>query len=207
MIGLAFEMRTGHFSYPGYTENMAPVGTAPVPHPSNVRGMLENICALPPQTLEGEFAYGEVRPPGGSGLLLRRAHVEVSGLGDAYKAARYRDEPIKTGAMGSAIRVQKLETLLELRYRVYYRGPLEARLRAGLNGEHETWGVLSLGTSDNTVLDLHEATGPARWVVPGEDLRLILKSKRGYDTLDPTYQTYALSPLSELPEAAWIPCI
>lgn len=211
-VFLHVEAFSGHYSYPGNSGNGEPLRTAPVPHPSNVRGFLENLCALSPQTLEGSLAYGVVREPTGHGLLARRAQVEMSGLkGYTLDNKRVRAlEPgekstAAQGLMGAAVRLQLVETLFFPVYLVAYRGPFAAKLRASLEGKVNTWGVTYLGASDGAILDLHEVspTAEARWLVPGETLRLIWKSKRGYDVVNPNYRTYDLTERQVIQEAAW----
>lgn len=196
MICMIVTALTGHYSYPGSVENGQVVQSAPVPHPSTVRGFLEALCAQAPQTLVGEIAYGATRPPRGVGIVSRRGHVEMSSSPGF---------PGLQGKAGTAIRMQGVETLLLPQYAIAYRGPQVARLQAGLEGRTDVWGVLSLGTSDDLVLGIEvcAAAPEAAWLVPGKELLLIKKSARGYHNNAAQYVRYD-RPVGALQEAAWM---
>jgi len=80
----------------------------------------------------------------------------------------------------------------------------EARLQEALQGVLPRYGVLSLGTSDDTVWSLTKDTTPAQWIVPGQAIPLIVRPERGYHNLRPQYGYFDLTASQpEAPEEAW----
>ena len=185
MIRLYVETPTGHYRIPGQVGQGEVASTFPVPPPATIKGFLESLTGSTRGSFQGEFAYGRARLPAGYGMIYQRVHVWASG---GIKAK---------GSLPQQTRTCHVETLIDPAYVILVRGSWEAKVQSALRGDVERYGVLYLGRSADFVTWLDEFKGdldPIEWIVPGKEIRLITRSGRGYDHINPDYGTFSLRP-------------
>lgn len=203
MFAFTVHALSGHYRMPGATSFAQSYEIAPV---STLVGFLESACGET-GTFEGRFAYGWSRRPLGRGVLLRQCFKQVSNVPGAPKGS-----PKVTEAMTPT----KVETWYDMVYQVAVQGPWEEKLRQGFQGNLPRFGVLSLGESENGILNIREdVLNDTEWLVPGHELALPIQPpnsplKSGtpdkqYTTLISPQRMFRLSsPMGEIPEEAWI---
>lgn len=198
MIALHVEVTSGHYGYPGVTQNLGLKYSAPVPHPSTIQGFLESLMGMKWQTLKGRFAYGVKQAPVGRAEVLRTVHTLMSIAATQPRGKEHRNE---------GTRVSKVEKWFWPQYTIVYEGPLESTLRASLKGEVERFGTVYLGESDDLVDVVAETDDlTARWVVPGTSTLLTVKTKHGFSDLKPEYKAFDLGEPGPLAASAWLTC-
>lgn len=191
-ILLRVDAMTGHYRMPGQANLMQTVRTFPVVPYSTVRGFVESLLGMEWMTLRGiRLAIGVRQPPRGRGDVFRKDHAWASdGVGDK----------------GEMIRPVHRETLFFPSYRIGVEGDSQTinNLRAALRGEVDRYGLLYLGESEDLVDWVGEETGSAKWLVPGVEIALPVRTVRGWDNLNSTYGRFNLVEAEAPPPEAWV---
>lgn len=176
---------TGRYYLPGAIPQGGMAKCSPIAPPSTVRGFLQALCQ---HGWTGQFNYGLAQSPQGISCNTRQRHV-VSNQ-DKNPDASPRDS-----ITGLNIRTVREEILYDLIYTIKVKGLAAHIVRAALKGDIEYKSLLYLGTSEDTVDWMEEITeiNPnTRWICAGTTMSLIVRSERGYKTINPQYNTFDL---------------
>jgi len=182
VIGLRVDTASGHYRVPGQMVQGCTAPTFDIAPVSTMKGFLESLCAAEWHSFDGEVAYGWIRPPGGRGLLYRRAQIWASPI--TYRVHKcpvcghvraLKVKQIKRGEShevpvcstcsvpmeyqetveprkNEGNRTYHVDTFIDLSYAVLVRGPWEAKVREALAGNVNRYGTLYLGESSDQVV-------------------------------------------------------
>lgn len=199
MIRFRVDALTGHYGSPGSVSSMAHHVTKPFAPPSTVKGFIESMCGKPRDTLDGEYAYAYLGCEG-RGSKLRTSHVWLSGApGLSYaENKKYRNEHQ---------RPTHVDFLYRPSYVVCVRGECADLVRRAYKQGVPRTGVLSLGTSDDGVIDVRDVgEEEVPWIVKG---KTYLLTTRTTDTelfeMKGTWERFSLEKALNVPEGAWFP--
>lgn len=179
MIRLDVKALSAHWSLPGAYEALTVRESTEHPSPSTIPGFLESLCGDLFGTFQGEFAYGQVRPPLGHGKILRSDHL------------------------GNKSRPTYWEIFFDVHYQIAVRGPYERSIREALEGRRTRFGILTLGTSDDEVYHLTESHREADWIVPGHNFPLIVFAPSGYADRTTVFGRFDCERSDDVPEQGW----
>jgi hypothetical protein len=203
------------------------VHSFPIIPPSGVRGWLEALIGrLGAMDEKGNrFAYGLAHGPEATGLLVRLDHV-WSSAGARVPVVDEEGKPVyrrhtrgaqkgeimldkdgkplpKLRLSGEATRPVKRHTFFHLEYQVVVDGPIEKEVLEAL--VNPTGGGRYLGDSDSPIWWLAVSDRKAKWLVPGRQMVLPIRSGYGYGRLNAVYRTWDLTDKgSHIPDEAWI---